>query len=113
MSDVVKMVFYVQGTLAANHTFVFKTDRLMTLTHVSASNSTANAGKVDVGTTSDADAYLDNQDFGVSDAPATYTKANFVGTQPVAIPAGTTVIVTVTDHGSHMAAACVVLTFEV
>ena len=107
--------WYIQGTLAANHTVVFTAPFDMQLVHASLSNSTANAGTLKIGTTSDDDAYLLAENFGVSDSPAEVnTPAGFdgvtAGGQYPHIPTGTDVLLTITDHGSHMAAACVVLT---
>ena len=102
---------YIQGTLAANHTAAFKLPVDAQLIAVSANNTTANAGKVDVGTVADDDLYLDNKDFGVSNGPLVYNWDDFVGGQYPHIAAGTAILVTVTDHVSHMAAAEVVLTF--
>ena len=103
--------YYIGGTWAANHGIRFKAHAPLTLTHVSVNNSTANAGKIDVGTSSDDDAYLDNQDFGVSGTPVEYGRSSFVGGEYPHIAKGTVVVMTLTDHVSHMANATVVITF--
>jgi hypothetical protein len=108
--------WYIQGTLAANHTMVFNLPCDCQLVHVSLNNSTANAGTLKIGTTSDDDAYLAAENFGVSDTPVVVnTPAGFdgvtAGGQYPHIAASTKVLLTITDHGSHMAAAAVVLTF--
>ena len=97
-------------TLAANHTFQFKAPFDMQLVAVSHVNSTANAGTLKIGTAADDDAYLEATSFGVSGTPVEVSRAGFVGGQFPHIPKGTTVVVTVVDHASHMAFADVVLT---
>jgi len=118
MENVFTIMCYVQGTLAANHTFRWTAPFDCTLLHVSANNSTANAGTLIVGDTDDTDEYLTSSAFGVSDVPAEYDGDDFVDTAGNThtryyprIADGTVVVVTTTDHGSHMAAAAVVLTF--
>lgn len=116
MLRVFQQTWYIQGTLAADHTIVFKAPFDMQLVHVSLSNSTANAGTCVIGTVADPNGYLAAEDFGVSDAVAEVnTPAGFDGVlaagQYPHIADDTLVMVTVTDHASHMAAAAVVLTF--
>ena len=116
MQRVFQQTWYIQGTLAANHTICFTAPFDMQLVHVSCSNSSANAGTLKIGTTSDDDAYLAAENFGVSDAPVEVsTFAGFDGASAASqfphIPDGTVVKLTITDHASHMAAAAVVLTF--
>ena len=111
MQRVFQQVINLGPTLAANHTASFKMPFDAQLLHVSACNSTANAGKLDIGSDSDADAYLDNQDFGVSGAPAEYERTDFVGDQFPHVSDGAIVKVTITDHASHMANVCVALTW--
>jgi hypothetical protein len=98
--------------LAANHTFNFVVPFGCQLVHVSACNSTADAGTLDIGTTSDDDAYLDTVAFGVSGTPLEYDLADFVGTQYPKFADGDVISVLITDHDdAHMANVCVVLTF--
>ena len=110
------MTFLIPGTLGANHAFQWKMQSGATLVGVSMCNTTAYAGNLQVGTKADANAYLAAEDFGVSDTPTeVVTKAGFDGAtadgQFPAIPADTIMEITITDHGSHMANVCVVLTF--
>ena len=103
-------------TLAANHTFNFKLPFDMQLIAVSLCNSTANAGTLKIGSTSDDDYYLAAENFGVSGTPVVVsTPAGFdgVGAGGVYphILKGTVVSILITDHASHMANACVVLTW--
>jgi hypothetical protein len=114
--NIIPITLTIPGTLAANHTFQFKFPFDVQLIHVSASNTTANAGTLKVGKSSDDDAYLTATSFGVSSTPAQVsTFSGFAGVdaggQFPHIPAGTIILVTVTDHASHMANVCVVLTF--
>ena len=114
--SVFSMTFNIQGTLAANHTFNFKAPFDMQLIAAAASNSTANAGTLKIGTVADDDGYLAAENFGVSDAgiykgaAADFDGAIAAGQFPH-IAKDTQVLVTITDHASHMAAACVVLFF--
>lgn len=103
-------------TLAANHTFNFKAPFNCQLVHVSLCNSTANAGTLKIGTTSDDDAYLTATNFGVSGAPVEVAApAGFAGVAAGGhwprFADGDVVSVLITDHASHMANVCVVLTF--
>ncbi len=103
-------------TLAANHTFNFKCPFDMQLIHVSLCNSTANAGTLKIGTTSDDDAYLLAENFGVSGTPTEVsTPAGFdgvsAGGQYPHFLDGDVISLLITDHASHMANVCVVLTF--
>jgi len=111
MQRVFQQVINLGPTLAANHTASIKLPFDAQLVHVSACNATANAGKLDIGSDSDADAYLDNQDFGVSGTPAAYDRTDFVGDQFPHLSGGDILKVTITDHASHMANVCVVLTW--
>lgn len=116
MERVFQQVYTIDGTLAANHTFLFKAGFDMQLVHVSLVNTTANAGTLKIGIGSDDDAYLLAENFGVSSSPAEVaTPAGFdgasAGGQYPHIADGTIVLLTITDHVSHMAGVCVVLTF--
>jgi hypothetical protein len=111
MQNMFTQTIYLGPTLAANHTVIFKAPCDLQLVRVSAVNTTANAGKLDIGHSSDDDAYLDNQDFGVSSTPVEYGQSAFVGGQYPHILAGTVVKITITDHVSHMAGVTVLLTF--
>ncbi len=116
MDRVFQQVYVIPGTLAANHTFLATMPFDAQLIHVSLVNTTAYAGTLKIGKSSDDDAYLLAENFGVSSTPvevATY--AGFdgadAGSQFPHIPDGTILLLTITDHGSHMANVCVVLTF--
>ena len=111
MNRTFQQVINLGPTLAANHTSSFAMPFNAQLIHVSACNSTANAGKIDIGSDSDADAYLDDQSFGVSGTPVEFDRTDFVGDQFPHVDAGDIVKVTITDHASHMANVCVVLTW--
>ena len=114
--SVFTMTFNIQGTLAANHTFNFKAPFDMQLIAASLSNTTANAGTLKLGTVADDDGYLLAEDFGVSNAAVVKSApADFDGVLAASqfphIAKDTQVLVTITDHASHMAAATVVLFF--
>lgn len=105
------------GALASSPVFAFKFPFDVQLLAACASNSTANAGTLKIGKTGDDDAYLTATNFGVSSAVAEVkTFAGFAGVdaggQFPHIAAGTTILVTITDHGSHMADEFVMLTFS-
>jgi hypothetical protein len=104
-------------TLAANHTFNLKMPFNAQLIHVSLCNSTANAGTLKIGTTSDDDYYLAAENFGVSGTPVEVaTPAGFdgvgAGGQYPHVSDGDVISILITDHASHMANVCVVLTWS-
>lgn len=103
--------FVIPGTLAADHTFQWTAPSNCTLLHASACNTSANAGSIKLGTASDDNAYLDTFECGVSSTPTEADRDDFVGDQFPRISKGDVVQLTVTDHQSHMANVCVVLTF--
>ena len=114
--DMHTLTFTIPGTLAANHTFTLTMPRPAQILSVSAVNTSANAGKIQIGTSADANGFLTDQDFGVSGTPAEYDKADFDGAlldnpgqELPALEDGDILSLTVTDHGSHMANVCVVL----
>ena len=111
MQRVFQQTVFLGPALAANHTAVFTVPFDCQLVHVSAVNSTTNQGTLDIGTTSDDDLYLDGVTIGELDVPAEFDWNDFVGSQYPHILDGTVVKVTITDHASHMANVCVVLTF--
>ena len=112
MQPIYAHTLFLGPTLAANHTAVFTVPWDCQLVRVSHVNSTTNQGTLDIGTTTDDDAYLDGVTIGELDAPVLEnTKEDFVGGQYPHILAGTVVKLTVTDHASHMANVCVALWF--
>jgi hypothetical protein len=112
MQPTFTQTIYLGPALAGNHTPIFKAPFDMQLLRVSAVNTSANAGKLDIGSSADDDLYLDNQDFGVSSTPVEFGQASFVGGQYPHIPAGTIIKITITDHASHMAGVTVMLTYS-
>jgi len=116
MNRIFQQTINLGPTLAADHTFTFQAPFDMQLVHVSLCNSTANAGTLKIGSAADDDAYLAAENFGVSgapavvDAPAEFDGATAAGQYPH-IAKDSVVVITVTDHASHMANAAVVLTF--
>ena len=111
MERVFTHTIYLGPALAGNHTYIFKAPFDMQLVHVSAVNTSANAGTVKIGTAADDDAYLATASFGVSSTPVELRRGDFVGGQHPHIPAGAVVVVTITDHASHMAGVSLTLTF--
>ena len=118
MTDrVYTQTIFLGPTLAANHTASFTLGHNAQLLHVSLCNSSANAGTLKIGNSSDDDTYLLAENFGVSGTPVEVsTPAGFdgvtAGGQFPHILDGTVVVLTITDHASHMANACVVLTWS-
>ena len=113
MQPIFAHTLFLGPALAANHTYIFKAPFDMQLVHVSAVNTSANAGTLKLGTTSDDDAYLAATNFGVSSAPAEVAAYSaFIGGQFPHVPKGTLFMATITDHASHMAGVSVVLTFS-
>ncbi len=110
MNRTIQQTYTIPGTLAANHTFSFMAHADLTLQHVSLVNTTANAGTLKIGTASDDDAYLEATTIGVSSTPTEATRSSFVEGQFPRIYKGDTVKLTITDHVSHMANVCLLLT---
>jgi hypothetical protein len=113
-----QQVFIVQGTLAADHTYTFTAPFGMTLTHVSMVNTSANAGTLDIGESSDTDGYKDGGTFGVSGTPTELDEpSDFDGaladSQYPHLDKGDVFSIIIKDHASHMAGACVVLTWMI
>ncbi len=113
---VFQQVFLVQGTLAADHTYTFTAPFGMTLVHVSLVNSSANAGSLDIGESSDPDGYKDGFAFGVSGTPTELDSMDdfdgaLAGGQYPHLDDGDIFSIIIKDHASHMAGACVVLTW--
>ncbi len=115
LGDVFTIAYHTAGTLAANHTFRFKLPFDAQLIHVSAVGSNANNGIIDIGTSADADAYLDAKDIGDSGTPAEFDKDDFVGTEYPHIAAGT-IIAAALDYdgasGTATADYTLVMTFS-
>ena len=108
--------FQVPGTLAADHIFTFEPPVDIQIVHASLVNTSANAGTLKIGSTSDDDYYLAAENFGVSGTPVVVsTPAGFDGAGAGGafphIAKDSVVSVLVTDHASHMANVCVVLTW--
>jgi hypothetical protein len=92
---------HVPGTLAANVSVVFQFPFDVQLVQVSAVGSNANNGLLDIGSSADADLYLDNKDLGDSSAPAVFDKpSDFVGSVFPHIVAGTIIIVALDFDGA-------------
>lgn len=115
MQRVFQQTFSIDGALAANFVFTYKAPFDFTIIHVSMSNSTANAGTLDLGNSTDPDGFSDGATFGVSAActelngHAAFDGAVSDGQYP-RVSDGDVVHVTIKDHGSHMADPCVVIT---
>jgi len=67
------------GTITADAEFYFVAPCDLTLRAVSAGADNASTAKLNVGTTSDEDGYLDNVDFGDSDDPTLFDLDDFNG----------------------------------
>jgi hypothetical protein len=116
MERIFQQTWWHPGALSANHIIYFTAPFDLQLIHVSLVNTSANAGTLKIGKSTDDDAYLLAENFGVSGTPAVVDKWDEfdgvdAGSQFPHIPAGTVVLLTITDHGSHMAGAAVVLTY--
>ena len=113
---VYQIAFNITGAQAADHVFTWKVPFACQIIHVSMSNSTANAGTLDLGPAADADGYLNGATFGVSAACTEIAAfADFDGAvsngQFPKVADGTVLHVTIIDHASNMADSCVVITF--
>jgi hypothetical protein len=114
MNRTFQQAYHVPGTLTADLAIIFTAHHGLQLTHVSMVCTNAASTTVAIGTTSSAAAYMAAAAVGQSSAPATKTRANFVGEQFPKIATGTVVKLTI-DHdgaaGTAGANLTVVLTF--
>jgi hypothetical protein len=111
MLRIFQQSYHIPGALSANIGIRFILPCDAQLLHVSASQSDADTATLDIGHSTDTDAYLDGVSFGVSGTPAEFDREDFVGDQYPHIAAGTIVVITITDHVSHSDDPTVVLTF--
>jgi hypothetical protein len=95
-----KHTYHIPGTLAANVSIVYTTQADCQLIHVSAVGSNANNGLLDIGNSSDADAYLDGVSIGDSDTPIEFGRADFVGGEFPHIIKGTIVKIALDYDGA-------------
>lgn len=95
--DGMRFVFPVQGhgTLAADVIRHYKLPCDATLVQVDAVATTAAAGTIKIGTDADDDLYLVAKDFGASNVPKTYGRADFVGAEYPHLAKGTVLKITV------------------
>ncbi len=100
LGDVFAITYHTAGTLAANHSFKFKLPFDAQLCYVSAVGSNANNGILDIGSSADADLYLDAKDIGDSGTPAEFDKDDFVGAEYPHIAAGTIIAAALDYDGS-------------
>ncbi len=91
---------HTPGTLAANQSIKFKLPFDAQLISVSAVGSNANDGILDIGNSSDADAYLDGVSIGDSGTPSVFDKDDFVGTEHPHIVANTIIAVALDYDGA-------------
>jgi hypothetical protein len=107
--------FHVPGTLAANLDIKFTLPFDAQLVHVSAVGSNANNGILDVGNSSDAEAYVKDKDIGDSGTPGVVdAPEEFVPTNYPHIAAGTIIACALDYDGAGGTAAhdfTLVLTF--
>ena len=116
MHQTFQQTFTIPGTLAGNHTFSLVAPFDQQLAHVSLCNQSENAGTLEIGDDSDDNSHLEARNFGVSGTPAEVaTFSGFDGVNALAqyphINGGDTLVLTITDHASHMQDVCVVLTW--
>ena len=98
--------YHTAGTLAANHSFIFKVPFDCPLEFVSAVGTNTNNGILDVGYTGALEAYVLNKDVGDSGV-ARYCDApgEFVGSNYPHIAAGTVIVATLDYDGAGGTAA--------
>ena len=98
--------YHTAGTLAANHSFIFKVPFDCQLIGVSAVTSNASSGILDVGYTGALEAYVANMDVGDSSIAAILDEAgDFEGDNFPHIPALTNIICTLDYDGAGGTAA--------
>ena len=114
-----QQTYLVPGAQGADHTFTWKAPFGCTLIHVSMSNSSSNAGTLDIGESTDTDGWKDGVAFGVSGACTELAAASdfngaLMDADEVDYPHlddGDIFTIIIKDHASHMANACVVCTW--
>ena len=98
--------YHTAGTLAANHSFIFKFPFPVQLISVSAAASNASSAILDVGYTGALEAYLLNMDVGDSNVAAIKDEnSDFVGGEFPHIAAQTNIIATLDYDGASGTAA--------
>jgi len=75
----VALTFALPGTITSDAEFYLKAPCDLTLRSVSAVADNASTGKINIGTSSDPDGYVDNKDLGDSDTPSVYDLDDFNG----------------------------------
>jgi hypothetical protein len=107
--------YHTAGTLAANHSFIFKLPFACQLIGVSAAASNASSAILDIGYTGALEAYVANMDVGDSSVAAIYQEnTDFEGDEFPHIAAETNIICTLDYDGAGGTAAAdftLVLTF--
>jgi len=110
--------FHVPGTLSADVNIRWTVPSDCQLVHVSAVCSDANPFGINIGDSSDTDAYLEKASSGYSDSPVEFDRDDFVGDQYPHITDGTVVVIEVdyNYNGGGSGSACddatIVLTFQ-
>ena len=98
--------YHTAGTLAANHSFIFKLPFDAQLIGVSAAASNASSGILDVGYTGALEAYVKNMDIGDSSVAAVHDEpGDFEGDNFPHIAAGTNIIASLDYDGAGGTAA--------
>jgi hypothetical protein len=117
MNRTFQQSYHVVGTLGADWNIRFYLPFDAQLIHVSAVGSNAYAAGLNIGSSSDTDAYLTKSDIGVSNTPVEFDRDDFVGDQYPHIADGTIIVLQLDYNyaggGSANASAdvTVVLTF--
>ena len=94
MQRIFTQTYHVPGTLAADLGIRFTVPTNCQLVHVSAVGSNSYAAGLELGTSADADAYLEKCSIGVSGTPVEKGRSNFVGSQYPHITDGTIFVIT-------------------
>ena len=109
------ITYHTAGTLAANHSFIFKLPFPAQLVGVSAANTAATDAVLDIGYTGSLEAYVADMAVGDSSVAAVLDEpGDFVGSNFPHIAANTNIIATLDYDGSDGTAAAnctLVLTF--
>lgn len=115
MLRVFQQTYFFPGALAASHVIRLKMPTAAQLVHVSLAQASANIGTLKIGPSTDDDGYLAATNFPNNNVAEVATPAGFTGAlaggQFPHLAKGEILLITITDHASHMSAVNVVLTF--
>lgn len=101
----------IAGTLSGTTTRVYVMPFNATLRSVQVSAGANTDSELDVGTSTDGDAWIDGVALGASGAPVIVKSSSFIGGLPIQVAEGDTISISVTKGGTAAANVTVYLNF--